>query len=322
MAQTGRKRGKINLNFKEYLQPSKLKTFLRNLPIMLLGAFIAGLAVNLFFLPSTLTMGGISGLGAVIYTLTGLSSVGLWTMLLNIPIFALGYFLVSKRFLINSIIGTFVYSFMVDLSSWLLRLSHWDPDSIYKAMGQDILLASLLGGVIFGLGLGMMLMAGYTTGGTDIIAVLMRKRWQNMSLGMGIWIVDAIVIGISIWAYSETQPDSLRLGLYSTLALLLTSKAVDLVIEGFNFKRTAIIISRESETLAQIIMRDLERGVTGLSGQGMYTKNEQTVLLCVLPQKQIHALKKIVATIDERAFVFVMDTREVLGEGFEAGEIA
>lgn len=298
------------------------KRHLKNLILMLIGAFIAGVSVNMFFMSTQLTMGGFSGLAAVIYNVTGLPiSMGTITVLLNLPVFLLGLFYVSKKFIVDSLIGTFVFSFMIDFSKWVLDYLKWDHSILSQGDGTaDLLLCSLFGGAVFGVGLGIMIMAGYTTGGTDICAVVMRKKWKNLSIGMGIWIVDAIVIGLSVLAYQKTNPQSFRLGLYSCLALLLTSKALDLIIEGFNYKRTAMIISSASEPIAQRLMQELDRGVTGLSGKGMYSKNENTVLICVLPYKQIPELKAIVAQEDPKAFVFVMDTREVLGEGFEGTE--
>ncbi len=287
--------------------------------IMLLGAFLSGIAVNLFYIPTMLTMGGISGVASVVYHLTdsGLS-LGLLTLIFNLPVFLLGLFFVSRRFILRTLVGTFAYSAILDLTQLMVQdlyvplILGGDPQA-----KPDLFLCAVVGGSLFGIGLGLIMLAKYTTGGTDILAVIIHKKLPHVSLGMALWVIDGLVIIFSAVAYFNNTPNSLNMALYSTISLFICAKAIDLVAEGFNFKRTAIIISEQAELIATRIMDELGRGITGLHGTGMYTKNNKTVLLSVLAKSQIREARAIVAEVDEHAFFFVMDTREVLGEGFE-----
>lgn len=299
----------------------ELKRELGSLAVMCAGALIAGFAVNLFYIPTLLTMGGISGVASVIFHLSQERlSLGLLTLLFNLPIFVLGHFFVSRAFILRSLVGTLTFSFSLDLTRslgarlFVPLLLGGDPNG-----KVDLFLCAVLGGVIFGIGLGLIMLARYTTGGTDILAVILHKKVSSLSIGMGIWLIDAFVITFSAIAYRSSTPNSLNMALYSTISLFISAKAVDLVSEGFNYKRTAIIISEHADAIARRVMEDLDRGITGLHGRGMYTRRDKTVLLCVLSKTQIREARRIVAEEDPKAFFFVMDTREVLGEGFEQG---
>lgn len=287
---------------------------------MLVGGALAGsFAIHVFFLPATLTMGGMTGLASMLHHLPLLDLIpfGILIAALNLPIFLLGLFKVSRRFLRDSIIGTLTYTLIIDLSEplWTAFHNHY----LLTGTGQqtDLFLSSLLGGVVYGIGLGLMLRAGFTTGGTDILGIVIRRRWKLLSLGQIIWVLDALIIIGSAIAYRDAAGGGLALALYSAIAMFVTSKALDLVLEGFDYKRTAFVISTEPDAIAGRIMKELDRGVTALAGQGMYTGESRRTLMCVLSQEQIPHLKEIVKEADPAAFVFVMDTREVQGEGFE-----
>ncbi len=292
---------------------------LRRLLMLVGGALIGSFAIHVFFLPATLTMGGMTGLASMLHhlPLLDLLPFGILIASLNLPIFLLGLFKVSRRFLRDSIVGTLAYTLIIDLCAplWTAFYRHY----LLTETGRqtDLFLSSLLGGVIYGVGLGLMLRAGFTTGGTDIIGIVIRRRWKLLSLGQIIWVLDALIILGSVFAYRDAVGGGLSLALYSAIAMFFTAKALDLVLEGFDYKRTAFIISTEPEEIAGRIMRELDRGVTALTGQGMYTGESRRTLMCVLSQEQIPYLKEIVKDADPAAFVFVMDTREVQGEGFE-----
>lgn len=287
--------------------------------LMLIGAFISGIAVNLFFIPTLLTMGGISGVASVIFNLSGKGlSLGVITLILNLPVFALGHFFVNRAFIIRSLIGTVTYSATLDLTQLLVSDLYVPLVLSGNPLNQaDLFLCAVVGGSLFGLGLGLIMLAKYTTGGTDILAVIIHKKWHHFSLGMGLWLIDGVVIIFAALAYFNNTPNSLNMALYSSISLFICAKAIDLVTEGFDIKRTAIIISESADRIAERIMGELGRGITGLHGTGMFTKRDKTVLLCVLAKSQIREARMIVAEVDENAFFFVMETREVLGEGFE-----
>ncbi len=304
--------------FKRGLKRIGTKAFAYEMGMMLLGSLLSAAAINLFFLPANLTMGGMSGFASILHLLPGLSIIpfGVFIILLNIPVFMLGAFKVSRRFLVSSLIGTVVYSIMIDLTKHPITLfyQHYMQQLEH---GPDLFLAAVLGGALYGFGLGMMLRVGYNTGGTDIIAILFRLKTKKISLGQIIWIMDALIIMGAVFAYRGDENGSVTLALYSALSMYMTSKTIDFWMEGFDFKRTAFIISRHPDEITQRVMKELDRGVTALQGQGGYTGREQKVLVTVLEAQQIPQLNEIVQHCDEHAFVFVMDTREVRGEGFE-----
>lgn len=285
---------------------------------LFVGAFLAALAVNLFYVPANLTMGGISGLGTVLHhLLPDMLPLGVLTILINLPIFIAGFRIVSRRFLIDSLIGTFVYGFMIDITKPLFERIYTQYFLGPDGSPPDLVIIALFGGLIFGVGLGLTLKPGFTTGGTDIIAVLVRRKFKQFSIGQLLWIMDGIIILFSALVYSRDQDNVLMLTLYAALALFVCAWAIDLVMEGFDYKRAAFIISTQHEQISERILQEMDRGLTGLRGRGLYTKNEHDVLVCVLTSKEIPLLQQIVREEDPKAFVFVMDAREVLGEGFE-----
>ncbi len=293
------------------------KKHLKTAVMLLGGAFLCAIAINLFFLPTQLTMGGITGVASIVYQSIPIPlPFGIFVALINVPLFIAGGLRISRRFIINSMIGTIVYSLVIDFTEPMMTSFYHQYMNDVTSGAQDLVLACIVGGVSYGIGLGLMLYSGYTTGGTDIIAILIRRRMSHFSLGQILWIMDAIVIASSAYFYRDQAESSLIITLYSAIAIYLTSKGIDFVVEGFNFQRTAFIISTKKDAIASRIMQELDRGITSLKGTGMYTGNEQDVLLCVISKEQIGLLKQIVVDEDEKAFVLVMDTREVVGEGF------
>lgn len=292
---------------------SKLKTAC----ILLGGAFMGAIAINVFFLPTQMTMGGITGVASIIYqTFNMKMPFGVFVGLVNLPLFIIGGLTISRRFIVHTVIGTIVYSVMIDLTEPMM--TGFVDKFLHGQIGgqSDLFLMAVFGGVLYGVGLGLMLYSGYTTGGTDILAILIKRKLNHISLGQIIWVLDAMVIASSAYFYRNSTESSLIVTLYSAIAVWLTSKGIDFVVEGFNFQRTAFIISAKSREISSRILLELDRGITSLKGTGMYTGKEQNVLMCVLSKEQIGKLKQIVSEEDKQAFVFVMDTREVLGEGF------
>lgn len=293
---------------------------LKALGYLLTGSLISALALNVFYIPTRLTMGGVSGLASIIYQLTGQGNLlpfGTMVFLMNIPILALGWIYISKGFVWRSIIGTFVYSMVIDLVKPFM--AGWFENYINRPLADgaaDPLIFTLFGGILYGIGLGLIFRAGFTTGGTDIVAMLFKRKFRHLSIGQFLLVIDASIVLLTLFFYRDQNEPAILLAMYSFIAMYLTSKSIDIVLEGFDYIRTAYIISDHSHEIGQRVMERLERGVTALHGEGMYTRQSKEVLLCVLAKKQIPALKTIVAEIDPDAFVIVSEAREVLGEGF------
>lgn len=277
--------------------------------LILAGTGCMGLGIQWFYDPSGLVTGGFTGI-AIIAKLASLSFVSggipLWltNLALNIPVFLIALKVKGKRFVGRTGIAT------VLLSAWLYLIPSMDMAQ------QDPLLAAVFGGVISGVGIGLVLLARATTGGTDLMAVLIQKKLRHYSVVQIMQVIDGMVVLAGLYAFG------LKTGLYAVIAIYIVSKVSDALMEGMKFSKAAYIITDHYDEMAKVLMEQLNRGVTGFHAKGMYSQNEKCILYCVVSKKEIVDLKEIVAKLDAKAFVIVSDAREVLGEGFiEYGRI-
>jgi len=280
---------------------------------MILGCIIAALAVNIFLVPYRLAPGGVTGIATVIYYMSAERiPVGTMMLILNIPLFIFGMKLIGGKFIIRTLISTVFLSIVIDLSepftsSFIAQLT------LEKlTAGPDYLLYSIFGGFFMGLGLGLVFKSGATTGGTDLAARILNHFKPALSMGKALLLIDSAVI-----VFAAAVFRSFLLALYSILALYISSKIVDLILEGLNFAKAAYIISDYADDIAQAILRELDRGVTAFNGTGMYTGDDKRVLYCIIQRSQLPMLKSLVKKIDPRAFIILSDVTEVLGEGFK-----
>jgi uncharacterized membrane-anchored protein YitT (DUF2179 family) len=296
---------------------------LRDLIQLLLGSLLSAMAVNVFYVPVRLTMGGVTGVATIIYQLAlpyVRLPIGLLVIALNIPIFLLGLSRISRSFAWRSLIGTLLYSVIIDLTA--PTMAPWFEAYINRPLpyGQpDPLVYCVFGGVLFGIGMGLIFRSGFTTGGTDILAFVIKRRFPTFSTGQFLMILDAMIVLASVIFYRNASEPGILLAMYSFIAMYLSSKAIDVLLEGFEYTRTALIISERAAEIAPRILIEINRGVTALAGEGMYTRQKKDVLMCVLSSKQVPELKRIVEDVDPTAFMIVLEAREVVGEGFGAG---
>ena len=204
----------------------------------------------------------------------------------------------GRRFVAKTAAATFM------LSGWLYVIPAVDMAQ------QDFLLASVFGGVISGAGMGLVLLARATTGGTDMVAVLIQRKLRHYSVVQVLEAVDGLIVLLGIFVFG------LKSGMYAMIAIFIASKVSDALMEGMKYSKAAFIITERYDEVAGELMEQLDRGVTGLNAKGMYSGGEKCMLYCVVSKKEIVALKEIVVGIDRHAFVIVSDAREVLGEGF------
>lgn len=282
--------------------------------LIALGCLITTISMNVFLIPFKLAPGGVSGLSTVIYYIIGGTiPVGTLMLILNIPLFLMGYRSKGHRFIIRSMFGAVMLSLMIDLTSpffnWLINEYFISFDN--EMANPDLLLYSLIGGGIMGFGLAIVLKEDATTGGTDLLAAVLKKLFPKFSVGQYLLFMDGFVIIFSVIAFK-----SVKIGLYASLCLYIASKSIDAYLEGMNFSKSLLIISEKSEMIAKRLLNEVDRGVTGLKGMGMYSKQDKTVLLCVVKREEIPTVKEIVKDCDQSAFVLLIDVREVLGEGF------
>lgn len=264
---------------------------------MLLGTAIMAAAIKMIYDPAGLVTGGVSGVGIIMKELTG---IPLWltNTMLNIPLFIAAFMVKGWKFISRTVVAT------LGLSFFLYVL----PD-INLGM-DDVLLSALFGGALTGVGTGLVFMARSTTGGTDLAAAVLQHYMRHFSVAQIMQVLDGMVVLAGAWIFG------LEFALYAILAVLVVTKVTDGILEGMHFSKAAYIISDKADEIAEVIMTDLERGVTGLNGTGMYSGNAKNVLFCVVSQKELVLVKDIVSKIDPGSFVIVTDVREVLGEGF------
>lgn len=264
-----------------------------------LGTAIFSLGFDLFLLPHELNAGGLSGLAQILVTLLGFGSVGIVTAVINLPLFVIGYKWIGKKFFWGSLFGMLMLSATLELFA-LLPTPEVDP-----------LLSTLYGGSICGVGLGMVFVAGGSTGGSDIIVRLLKRKWQHVPIGTINILFDAtvaVLTGVVFHDMSRT--------LYTGVTVFLSGKVIDMVVYSFDYSRVAIIISNEYEKIADVIFYKLERGVTYLEGEGAYSHQEKKVILTAVKKYQMAELKRLVSEIDPNAFVIVQEAHQVLGDGF------
>ena len=272
---------------------------MRDTLLLAAGAVVLALATNGFVVPNDLGQGGITGLSVVVYHFTRLP-VGLVYALFNIPILILGYVRLGRRFCGKTLLGVALFTGALLVTQGI------------QFKMQDLLLASLYGGAIGGLGAGMMFRGGGSSGGMDIIAIYMKRRY-GVSMAATYTVADAVILAIvGLTLGADTA-------LYALIITFVGGKVAEYVQEGISRAKAAIIISDKASEIAGVIMDDLSRGVTYLSGWGGYTSTEKRVILAAVSVREISRLKSIIQQIDPKAFVIVTDAAEVLGEGFEGG---
>ncbi len=272
----------------------------RFLGMILFGSVCYAIGFDLFLMLHQVNAGGVSGASMLICAALGWDGgVGILTLGINVPLFLLGYRYLGKRFFVGSIVGTIATSAFIELFARI------------PAPQTDIMLGVLYGGVLVGLGLGVVFYAGASTGGVDIIASLLRKKFRSISVGNLMLAVDSAVIILTGVVYRDINKT-----LYSALTLFLCTTVLDAVIFGLNDSTVALIISDSYAVIAREIEDKLARGVTMLSGYGGYTGAEKMVLLVAVRKQQTTQLKMLVERIDPEAFLILQRSHQVLGNGF------
>lgn len=265
-----------------------------------IGTLIMAVGINLFLEPNTIAPGGVTGLGIILQKITnGLVTVWATNLVVNIPLFILGVKVLGKAFGAKTLYATLILSFFL----WLV------PE---MNTTQDLLLASVFGGVILGLGLGIVFKAGGTTGGTDLAGAIINRFIPGLSTATYMMIIDILVVIASGLVNRRIDTP-----LYSVISLYILVRVIDIILEGFSYGKAFFIISNEPEKIGRTILERLDRGVTILKGKGLYSGLDKDVLLCVVNRAQMTKVKEIIGAVDKKAFIMITDMHEVLGEGFK-----
>ncbi len=263
------------------------------------GCALFSLSFDLFLEPNNLNSGGVSGLAMVAVKLFGFGSVGTVTLLMNLPLFALGGLKIGKRFFWGSLVGMIASSALLDGFSFI-PVPHIEP-----------LLSALYGGVLCGLGLGIVFAVGASTGGSDIIVRLLKLRWMNVPIG-----TINIFFDLSVSVLTGIAFQDLTRALYCGVSVFVTGQIIDAVVYRFDYSKVALIITKQHTLVASVISEKLGRGATYLHGEGSYSRQPTEVVLTAVKRQQLAELKQYVVEIDPDAFIIVQDAHQVLGDGF------
>ena len=265
----------------------------------ILGAFIMAIAVSLFLLPNELSSGGFSGIATILYYLFNFP-VGTTIIILNVPLFIFATLKIGKRFLLKSLLGTISLSVFIDILEKLTPITH------------DKILACVYGGILTGLGTALILRAHSSTGGSDLAGNIIKEYKPMARTGNLIMIIDAIIVVLNVIFLKKVE-----IALYSAITIYLMGKVIDIIFEGIYFTKLVFIISDKSEEISKIIVNNIKRGVTGIYGKGIYTKENKLVLMCAIGRRELAELKSSIKEIDPNAFLIITNSREVLGTGFK-----
>lgn len=263
------------------------------------GCILTALGLVIFLVPNKIAAGGVSGLATVLHYLTGFP-VGTAMLIFNVPLFIIGVKVLGRHIGFRTLYGIIILSLGTDLLEPFLPVLTHDP-----------LLASLYGGVVSGLGMGLVFKFRGTTGGTDLVAALLHRFFPGISIGQGLLIIDAFVIALAGFVFNA------ELALYAVVALFVSSKIIDLIQEGFNLAKALFIISDHADEIRVDILNKMGRGVTTLCGKGGYTGQPKNVLLVVVSRAEVAEVKELTLSKDPRAFVILTEVHEVMGEGFQ-----
>ncbi len=271
--------------------------------MIMAGTSLMALAIKGIYDPVSLITGGFSGIAIIIKNLTSHimgEGIPLWltNLLLNVPLFLVAVRIKGWHYIAKTCFATI----------WLSVALLYIPEM--NLMPDDIFLASIFGGVISGAGIGLVLLADATTGGTDTMAAIIQHYMRHYSIARIMQILDGLIVLAGAWVFGLNKT------LYAIICIYLVAKVSDGLLEGLKFSKMAYIISDSYKEIAEQILKELDRGVTGLDAVGMYSGNQKRMLICVVSKKEIVKLKEIVKKIDKNAFMTVSDAREVFGEGF------
>ncbi|MDO4789215.1 MAG: YitT family protein [Johnsonella sp.] len=273
-----------------------IKKEIRDYGVICFASIMIAFGIKNLYAPVGLVTGGFTGIGIILKSMTGIP-LEVTNLVMNLPVFIISIRLKGWKFVQKSFAATI-----------FLSLGFAIAPSVEIAK-DDLLLCALFGAVLEGIGLGMVIATGATTGGTDMLAALIQRKLRHRSIIEIMQVINWTIVlaGLSVFG--------IRKALYALIAIFASTMSCDYIVEGFKFSKQAYIISERSDEIAEAILA-LDRGVTALHAKGMYSKVEKEVLFCVVSKKEIVKIKEIVRKIDPKAFVIVSDAREVFGEGF------
>lgn len=266
--------------------------------LAILGGAIVGLGTGWILLPLKLSTGGFSGIATLVHYLFNVPA-GIVTLVLNIPLFLVAIKMLGIQYSFRA------FASMLSLSLALTITERWNP------LTSDLILASIFGGAIVGVGLALSLRGEATTGGTDLIAKLIQVKKPYLNLGEILLIIDGLIIAISSFTF-----ESIEVALYSGIAVFVMTKIMDLILEGGGYAKAMFIITDKEEEISEYIINEVQRSATKIEAQGIYSKKDKNILLCVANKREIPKIKNKIKEIDRGCFIIITTVTEAIGTGF------
>ena len=264
------------------------------------GSLLYAVSVNCFSVPNHIAPGGVTGVATMIHYALPTAPIGLTILILNIPLLVAAWLCISRTFTVRTLLCTALSTVVIDTLTPLLP--------IYKG---DMFLVSVMGGVLSGVGLGLIFLRGGSTGGTEIAARLLERRFPYVPVGRLILTVDAVVIVVSAFVFNNVEN-----AMYAVVLTFVASTLIDALVYGGVGGKLVLIFSKRQEEITAAVLQTIHRGVTKLRSRGGYTGEDSEVLLCAVRRTQVYPLRQLVAKIDPAAFIVITSAEEVLGNGF------
>lgn len=281
----------------------KKRELLKDIFFFSLGGFIYSAAVTMFISGNEISPGGFTGISTALHTLTGLPS-GPILMVLNIPVLIIGFLKFGGLFIVKTAVATVLISASLTVT-----------DIILPVFRVEKILAAVFGGILAGVGISIIMLRGGTSGGVDIIAKLINKKYRHMTVGRLILIMDAVVIMLAVAVYGNIES-----ALYSVVAMFVSSRVMDTLLYGADKGKTLFIVTSKGSVICKAIGDRLKRGVTVIKAQGGWTGKDFELLMCTVRRHEVSSAYSVIEEFDPKAFITVNDAGEIIGEGFKAFE--
>jgi uncharacterized membrane-anchored protein YitT (DUF2179 family) len=288
---------------KEIMGPQGVKGFLMDIFFSVLGSALVALGVAVFTVPNDIAPGGVSGLATALAYLTPIS-VGIWALMLNVPLLLAAWRLLGLRPLVMTLLATVLLSFFIDFFG-----------AVLPGYSNNALLAAVAGGVLTGLGVGLLFLRGISTGGTDLAALLLKKPFPNVPNGIMLLVIDASVVAIAVLVFRDIE-----VALNSAIAIYVSSKVIDALAQGVDYAKVIYIITERGDEVSRVINERMDRGTTVVAAKGGYTGKDKQLIITVTRRNVLVQTLRLIKQTDPAAFTFVTDSTEVHGEGFKIEE--
>lgn len=288
---------------KRLIRARKILDFTKNFILIVLGAYLISLSINMFLLPHKMTTGGASGIATILYYLSNIP-MGITILAINLPLFVIAIVKLGKKFVIKTIFSTVLLSVFLELFKY---------DQVIQTTQIDLLMSCIFGGIISGIGLSLTFKAGASSGGSDLLANIIYKLTKVQSLSKVLMGIEIVIISGVIICFKD-----INLGLYSIIALFISTKVIDVIFDGIYNTKVATIITKKGDQIVESILSELGRGATITNSIGAHSGEENTTITCVITRNQIASLKQIIRDNDNRAMMYITNANEAIGKGFKS----